>query len=264
MKDREVHKRTVQKVAFLYEGIVTYSRLMCTPAKKHYAGMLMAQEGIILKGDPERRLDMKGISLRKSSLNKKIRKYFEGTLINKILLPEKINLAEVYKDFNSISEEIVMSLLNGNTEYAYPGKVNSMMNYAAPYTIQTLRGTLLWNAIFPDRAINMPDKINYIKLKPIPYVEFVEKIPEEYRKPVIELYSKHAGKNGNKGLDGYDVSIICFPKSVKRIPDFLIPLIDKQTVVHDLLKAGIEIVEPLGFKKLDITDSSYTTNIINL
>ena len=41
-----------------------YSRLMMTPAKKHYAGILLAQEGTMFT---KPKLDMKGIALRKTS-----------------------------------------------------------------------------------------------------------------------------------------------------------------------------------------------------
>lgn len=234
---------------------------MCTPAKKHYAGILLAQEGIIFK---KRKLDMKGISIRKSSFNKNIRDYFEKILVDKILTPEEINLADIYGEFNKISKEISDCLKNGKTTYVYPAKVNSISNYAAPYSIQQLRGALLWNVLFPDNPINMPDKINYIKLKPMPYNEFISKIPDHYKNDILNLLTKHPAKNGNKGLGDYPVSILTMPKNVKKIPDFIVPLIDIDTVIHDQLKAGIELIEPLGFKKLNINDNSYTTNIINL
>lgn len=242
-----------------------YSRLLCTPAKKHYAGMLMAQEGVILTGSPAKRLDMKGLALRKSSLNKNIREYFTETLINKILIPEKINLADVYGDFKYMENSIREEILNGNVTYVQPGKVNSIDQYAAPYQIQTLRGTLLWNALFPDNPIQAPEKVNYLKLTPIEYSEFVKAIPEEYRDSVINLYSKHgSSSNGQKKLSDYPVTVICLPKNCNKIPDFIIPFVDIDTMVHDQIKAAMEILTPIDFKSLDILDKSFSTNIVNI
>lgn len=242
-----------------------YSRLLCTPAKKHYAGMLMAQEGIILTGSPAKRLDMKGLALRKSNVNKNIRTYFTDTLINKILIPENINLADVYNDFKQMEDNIRTTILNREITFAQPGKVNSIDQYVAPYQIQTLRGTLLWNALFPDNPIQAPEKVNFMKLKPLEYQEFVKAIPEKYRESVINLYSKHVGKRvEDKKLSDYPITILCIPKNCNKIPDFLIPFIDIDIMVHDQIKAAMEILTPIDFKSLDILDKSFSTNIVNI
>ena len=241
----------------------TFDRLMTTPQKKHYAGILLAQEGIILSGSPMKRLDMKGLQLRKSSLNKNIRTYFTDTLLNKILLPEVINLPDIYSDFESKEIAIKTSLLKGELEYTQPGKVNSIDKYVTPFTIQTLRGTLLWNALFPANPIMPPQKINFLKLKPMPYLEFVEAIPEEYRERVIKLYSTTIDKNGKK-LSDVPVNIIGIPKNVNELPDFVRPFINIDVMVQDQIKAAMEILKPLEFKSLDILDKSFSTNIINI
>ena len=239
-----------------------YSRLMMTPAKKHYAGILLAQEGTMFT---KPKLDMKGIALRKTSLNKNIRDYFTNTLVDKILTPESINLAAVYKDFLGMENNIRNTLISGECTFLQPGKFNEVQSYAAPYTIQTVRGSLLWNALFPDNSINPPEKVNYFKLKPIPYTEFVNLLPEkEMKDKVIKLYSTAKGSNGSKDLAEYDINIICVPKNLKKIPDFLIPLIDIETMVHDQIRPAMEIIKPLGFKSVDVLDSSYVTNIIDI
>lgn len=246
-----------------------YERIMTTPAKKHYAGMLMAQEGVILQGSPERRLDMKGLNLRKSSLNKNIREYFTKTLIDKILLPKKINLSDIYKDFEEMENTIEKSLLNGDLDYCQPGKVNSIDKYAAPFTIQTLRGTLLWNALFPDNPIAPPNKVNYIKLKEYDYSTFIAKLPEDKKQQVSNLYSDPRMNNvSGKSLGEYNVNIICLPKNVTKLPDFLIDYVDTTVMVHDQIKAAMEILAPLGFKPLEVSINSkkrsYSTNIISV
>lgn len=242
----------------------TYSRLMTTPQKKHYAGMLMAQEGVILTGPPDDRRDMKGLQLRKSSLNSNIRTFFTKTLTEKILLPEKIDLSEIYKDFQYMENEITKSLKEGSLQYCLLGKVNNIENYAAPMQQQTVRGTLLWNALFPENPIQPPNKLNYVKLKEIPYNEFIARVPEEYRDRLVELYSRKSAAQGQKSLSDYEVSIICLPKNIKEMPKFLIQFIDIESMVHDQIKAAMEILTPLDFKSLDILDKSFSTNIISI
>ena len=238
-----------------------YDRLEMTPAKKHYAGILLAQEGKLFK---EPRLDMKGLALRKTSLNKNVRDYFTDTLVNKILTPKEINLSEVYKDFLNMENSIRDSLEKGECTFVQPGKVNEIQSYTAPYTIQTVRGSLLWNALFPDNPIKPPIKINFVKLKPLNYQDFVNQLPEEVRKDVLKLYASCPGVNGTKGLSDYEVNIICIPKNLKKLPEFLIPLIDIETMVHDQIRPAMEIINPLGFKSVDILNSSYVTNVIEI
>lgn len=223
----------------------------------------MAQEGNILNGPPIKRLDMKGLQLRKSSLNKNIREFFTNTLLDKILVSDKINLAEVYKDFENMENIIKNSLLSGSMEYCQLGKVNQLDKYVEPLTQQTVRGTLLWNAFFSENPIMPPEKINYLKLKKCKYVDFLNTLDEENKDKIIKLYDKYS-KVGTKELADYEISIICLPKSVKKIPDFLIKYIDIDSMVHDQIKAAMEILVPLGFKSLDIIDKSYATNIINI
>lgn len=242
-----------------------------TPSKKHYAGILWCQEGRIFdKPKP----DVKGLALRKTSLNYNIREYFNKVLLDKILNPKKIDLIDIYKDFIYMNNEIDKSLSNGETLYLQPGKVNSFDSYAAPLTQQTVRGTLLWNALFPDNSIQPPTKVNYVKLKSINYKDFIDILPsEELKISISNLYDtkKYTTKNiiddtGKtkiiKGLKDYPIEIICVPKNIKKLPEFLIPLIDIDIMEHDHLRPCYEIIEPLGFKTLDITVNNFITNVI--
>lgn len=235
-----------------------------TPKKKHYAGILWCQEGNIFdKPKP----DVKGLALRKTSVNYNLRQYFNKTLIDKILNPKEINLIDVYKDFADMEVTISESLSEGKTVYAQPGKVNEVSSYAVPYTQNTVRGTLLWNALYPDNPIQPPEKINYVKIKEMSYSEFVESIPEPYATNALQLFmdpSTQVSNNCPKALKDYGVSIICFPKNIKKLDDFLANLIDKDIMVMDSIRPCMEILEPLGFKTLDINTSSFSTNIIKL
>ena len=235
-----------------------------TPKKKHYAGILWCQEGNIFeKPEP----DIKGLALRKTSVNYNLRQYFNKTLMDKILNPKEINLIDVYKDYANMEENIKESLSKGETVYSEPGKVNDINSYAVPYTQQTVRGTLLWNAMHPDNPIQPPTKVNFIKITPMNYLQFIEKLPQPYSDNVLNLYNDkttQASANCPKALKDYEVNILCFPKNVKKLDSFLIDFIDKDIMVMDSIRPCMEILAPLGFKTLDINTNSFSTNIIKL
>lgn len=130
-----------------------YKRLMTTRNKKSYAGLLIMQEGNMYD-NPE--IDVKGLAIRKVSVNAKVRKYFTELLENRILSSDNIDLGTIYGSFMSLQNEISNSLKNGEIEYLSPGKANEIESYATPYQMQPVRGAIAWNALYPHNEIVLP------------------------------------------------------------------------------------------------------------
>ena len=231
------------------------ARIMLTKNKKSYGGMIVMNEGKLLN-PPE--LDMKGLALRKTSLNKNIRNYFSETLEEKILKSDEIELSNIYSDYANIESTIRTSIKKGDTDYLIPGKVNEIESYKTPFQIQTVRGALVWNAFYPNEDIVFPDKVNVIKLKDFQLQDLENRIPEDFYERLVDTFRRYPE------LNKYGVGIICVPKKVKKIPEFLIDLIDYDTMVNDHIKPALILLESLGFKTLDILDTQYPTNIIEI
>ena len=134
---------------------------MLTRNKKSYAGIITAELGKILSKPV---LDMKGLSIRKTTVPKTLRKKFTNILQEDVLKTDKIKLREIIEKYDDIEALIEESLKNGNTEYVLPKNTEVIESYAAPDTIEPVRAVLIWNALEPEDQIIPPEKINMLKL----------------------------------------------------------------------------------------------------
>jgi len=229
-----------------------YKRLMNTRNKKSYAGSLIMQEGHMLE---KIKHDIKGLAIRKVNVNKNVRTYFTEMLGRLILDSDEINIEEVFGEYKRLEDMIVKSFVNGELTYSTPAKVNEIESYVSPYSIQSVRGSIIWNALYPDNEIVMPTKVNNIKLKAETLADLVN-VPKD----VYDTLHRVIFSNPEMAKHGF--KIISVPKDLEVLPDWIIPLIDIETMVKDNVKSGMIILESLGFKTLDILDSQFPTNIL--
>jgi hypothetical protein len=248
-----------------------FSRMMLTSGKKNYATLPILQEGRIIKNP---KVDIKGLAIKKISTNKRIRKHFTDIVEQKILMAKKINVAEIYKESMLIENEIRDSLSKGESEFSIPVKINELESYndKTVFQEQQVRGYIAWNALFPENTINPPDKINKFVLKSLPYEDLCSYIydcsslTEEEQENIIQALTENIYKHSR--LSKYGFSVLCAPKSCKKLPEWIIGLIDIDKLVEVNLKPGYTILKHLGLKMLSyqVGDSKgdVLSNIITL
>lgn len=162
-------------------------------------------------------------------------------------------------------------------------------SYKTPDTIEAVRATILWNALEPEDTIVPPDKINIVKLNPdiatpLGEISSLDEIPALATSPDIspelrDLIIRHPDKargiaktiynigNQNKSaidISRFGMSCIAIPKSVDQIPDYLVPLIDYQSMVNNNMTNGYILLESLGIYVSDIKTVKYKSNIIQI
>lgn len=235
-------------------------RIMLTPNKKNYASIVMMQEGKVFNNP---KLDIKGLPIRKVSVNKKIRDYFTELLDNDILKADKINLSTIIYKYKALEDEIRESLKSGSTEFSTPNKANDPSSYVNPYQIMSLKAALIWNILFPNEEISLPQKINIIKVKIPSYDYLVEKLKEnDLYDEYIDDFNRVFANQNLIGKDG--INAIALPKTLTKIPKVLRIFVDYDTIIADSIKPGIIMLESLGFKTLDILTNQFPTNIIEV
>lgn len=234
-----------------------FSRIMLTESKKNYSGMIFANEGKILEKPKH---EVKGLAIKKVNTNRKVREYYTKMLKDDILLPLEIDVPKVFNKYSSLSNTIENSIKNGEIDYILPGKVNEIDTYAFPLREQTVRGSLLWNAIYPDNSIVYPDKINYIKLKvdvkgkEYPFdvicnaLDDMDCINDSFREELKDAIYRTCYEKDEAAH--YGMKVICLPKSVKKIPEWIIPFINVDQMVEANLKPGYKILNSLSTKVL--------------
>jgi hypothetical protein len=244
-----------------------YRRMMLTGNKKNYAGLIDATEGNI----HEPYLDMKGLPIKKSNVPKKLRKLFSDILKKDILTDEKINVRKIIDKYDDIKKMIRDSLLEGKPEFTLPKSCSLIEEYKNPYTQQQVRGVIIWNALEPDDTIVLPEKINLLKLKTSNkdhklLEELKESHPDKYKIIMDIVFEENIEEDKRTDMPRHGFSVLALPKSLEKIPEYIVPLIDVEDMVDTNTKSGLVLLESLGIKLYNNSSKNqkYSTNIITL
>lgn len=238
---------------------------MLTRNKKSYAGIITAELGHQL---PKPVLDMKGLSIKKSSVPKPLRKAFTKILDEDVLKAEKINLKNIMIKYDDLEESIENSLKQGLTEYLLPKNLELISSYKAPDNIDAVRGTIIWNDLEPDNQIVPPEKIDLLKLnctgEDDPRLLALKQTHPDKYNTIMKTVFNHGATTAKLDISRFGFSCIAIPKGTDRVPDYLLPFIDTKTMVSDNMRNGYIILESLGVYTDEVKTTKYKSNIIEL
>ena len=207
--------------------------LMVTSGKKHYASIVLMQEGTIYK---KPQVDIKGLAIKKSNTNKLVRATFISILEDEILKPKNVNVSKIINRYRLLEEDIKDSLKCGETIYALPMSVNNPLSYDQPLSQKGVRGCLLWNKLFPKEEITYPAKVNLINL----YINhenlLASNLSPDEKKSLREVINSPAMVVNN------EITVIALPRDVRKIPDIFLPFLETSTMVGTNLSPGMPIL----------------------
>jgi hypothetical protein len=232
-----------------------------------YAGIITSELGKTLKRPVS---DIKGLSIRKSSVAKVLRKKFTEILEEDVLKAEKVNLSKIIKKFDELGLEVEQSLKKGETSYLLPKNIENIDGYKDPSMQEPVRGVLVWNALEPESQIVPPEKIDMIKMKVFdrndPELQKLRTThPDKYNALMKVVFNEGATMNkGHIDISRFGFSVIAIPKSVDRIPAYLLPMIDYQSMVNNNMTNGYIILESLGIYTEEVKTTKYKSNIIEI
>jgi len=239
-----------------------FKRQLLTEGKKAYASILELQEGNIV---PENeRMNVAGLSIKKTDFNREIGGILTSILEDDILLKDKITVEGIIRKFKKLENDIRTSLNNGELRFAIPVKVSDMSSYKTPFQMQQIRGMLTYNALEIGDEIKTPAECNMLKLKPEEIVQLSDlyKVNKEMYRKIKEFIFENPDV---PELAHYGFTSICFPKSVKQVPEWLIPYIDTETMIADAMKKGLVFLKCIGVKEIEVTkDEVFYSNIVNI
>lgn len=247
-----------------------YRRMLFVANKKRYIALMILQEGVLLNsgnGFP----DIKGFDFIKSTTKEYLREAYTNMCLNDILLADDINVTHILKKIFAIQADIEKSLDDGDTKFFKQSNVNTISHYKKPYSIQGIKAVILWNAVIPKYAIELPSDVDIIPIKPInnPYpiikdsnnyvegfdfskkrketdgnVLLAEKYPEIY-----DIIDKEIWHNPVLEIAKMELNTIAKPKnSDLDLPDWYFDLIDKDKIIDDSLKLIMPVLKSLGIK----------------
>lgn len=247
------------------------ARILLTKNKKNYASSVLMKEGKLYNNA---KIDIKGLAIKKTSTNKFVRNYFQEILDKDIINADNINYSTIIGKYFKFSDKIRDSIISGSTDFSIPGTANEISSYKDPYSQQSVRGILLWNTLFPENEITLPTKVNMFKISIGPDIsEFEQKVKDYYFNNGLELDEKDFNEfllrmeealNNEKLFKKGLITIISFPKTLKKFPSYLIPFIEVDTVILDQLNSGTILLDCLDIQTIKINNKLVPTNIIKV
>ena len=226
----KVRGRISMKSEFLY------SRLLTTPNRKQYAGLVVNREGNILS-EPE--LDVKGLAVKKVGVSQAARDFFSGLLENDVLKgrPDRAGLLGKVLEFK---ERVGLSLASGSLEFCGTRNHRSAKSYAEPWKMEQHRGVRAWNMLHPNDAIEDFEKVDFLKMRCPRREDAVRLLGEENAKRLDGLYDHPEG-----GRFGF--TALSLPKGRDSVPDWLAPAVDVEAMTRLNMSAFHPVLQAVGF-----------------
>lgn len=272
-----------------------FSRIMFADKKKRYVSLAMLQEGQKLydleTGEPGLP-EIKGFEFIKSGTKPFVRDFYTKLCMDEILKPKEIDPTRIFKKFLGFKELMEKEIANGNTEFFKQANVKKPEHYKNPYSVQGVTATMLWNALMPEKQLELPIDINIIPIKPLtwaapaisktgatvngmtaaramkPPVEsnkriawYKEEYPEAYDRLYRTIYC-----NSNPAIQHMNMSSIAVPKNPDyEIPEFIKALYDIESVINQAMGLGIPLLRSVGIQSFQVSTSvEHASNLVSL
>lgn len=253
------------------------SRMIITYAMKSYIALQRRQEDVVFD---EPNLDVKGVNFFKSTASEDTSKFiYDKILMGQLLDPPsgKISLRDTYREINKFQQNMTKEIKSGNMGYLKRSiRVKTEDGYANPMRIGQYKAVYCWNKIVSDKhKIKLPATVTLVKvmLRNKQDAAALENWPEIYNK-VIDLFDHDADvgdyidKATGKIVKGKGIKAIAIPTDYDEVPEWLLAIIDVDTLVSDNMALFTQLNRPLGLSKATVShngaSSVYYTNIVRI
>lgn len=238
-----------------------FSRVMLTDAKKNYASIIELKEGALISPSE---MDIKGLPIAKSTLNDKTQDTLQDILENNILRPKKIDVGLIISRLNELENNVRSSLVNGELEYLKPLNVKDMSAYKNPLSEIGIIGVMVWNIVYPEQQIQLPESILLVKVK-MEKLENIAELANTDRETFDRLVKGIYNNSKLPELANKGIPWIAIPSDVTKIPDWIIPYIDYETIVNTNIKNFSNILSSLDVVELSSVESNTSySNILKI
>lgn len=239
-------------------------RILFGDVKKRYIDLQMIQEGKLLNdgnGIPE----IKGYDLQKSTTKENLQKFYTDLCMKQILSPDEIDLRAIMLDIDALKKEIRRSMEAGESLYFKQANVNPPEHYATPLRISGIKAVMLWNALSPEYAIELPSDVDIIPIRNINSAKGREWLQLHYP-DIYARFEREIINNRNPNIAQMSCNVIAKPKNANiPMPEWLKDIMDTAKVVNSTVKLIAPIMESLGLKvQRPSSTKEYLTNIVDL
>lgn len=236
-----------------------FTRMVLAKVKKRYMSAIALKEGRLLS---PKKIDIKGHDFKKAGVNQDIHDEIVYIAKNYILEPEEIDIGMVLRELDNLENDIRESLSRGERKYLLRQNCKVEKAYKNPMSQGAVKGPLLWNILYPNNEILIPDKLDMliIKIRSEQDLEVIrDKFPREYsilkndvfHGPIKEFHS--------------DLTYLALPNNGDPVPEFIRPFIDIDKIISRNIGTFLPVQEALGMVSgIGKQGLSYFTNVINV
>jgi len=239
-------------------------RILFGDVKKRYIDLQMIQEGKLLN-QGNGIIEIKGYDFRKSVTKEYVRNFYTKMCMDEILSPDSINLRKILRDIDGLKREVRRSMEAGESMYFKQANVSSPEHYADPLRISGIKGVMLWNALCPEYAIELPSDVDLIPIRNLSSKKGKAWLEEHYPDVYARL-EKEIFNNRNPKIAEMTLNVIAKPKNDNiPMPPWLKDIMDTQKIINATIKLINPIMESMGIKVQKITSNKeLLTNIVDL
>lgn len=260
--DEESRAELTMKNEFMFR------RLFLMKTKKRYGASIVLREGNIMVPF---KLEIKGLDFIKAGVTDEVTKRFTKMLKDHILFSDELELHELMKDLKKFENEIYHNLKAGNTDYLKIQNYKAESAYkqikdsngrvigSKAWSLPVFRGAAVWNELYPSQKIYSLDRVKIIKLT-VTKMEDLERIkdiyPEEYNMVISKIYHSEKQEIQNCGF-----KVIAIPNNIRKIPDWILPLIDYDIIISDVISSFRSVLDALNIEEMYFKTPNGDANI---
>lgn len=216
-----------------------YPTMILADVKKHYAGVVTVQEGVIL---PKPDIDIKGVQFKGSDICKAATKFAENFIVKDILNKStegRISASDLIKKVVNFENKIREEINNGGVDWYKMLAIRVKKYYDVPLSSNYLY-YLAWQEIFSSKygEFQVPTKAPVVPIaKPTDqYFEWLESIDRSIVKKFTTFLERY----------GKTPTYIATNPTNNTVPKELVPLIDIRAIIYHNIKPCYIIMKQLG------------------
>ena len=230
-----------------------FRRLFLMDKKKRYICSIVLKEGNILIPF---KTDIKGMDFIKAGVTDEVTERFTKILEDRVLFPEELQLKELNRDLKDFIKEIYSDLREGGTRFLKPQsykpeeayKQEGGVNFA--WRLPVFRAVNVWNLLYPDKKVYSLDRVKIIKLI-VTKKEDLDIIKEEHKEDYEKIINL-IFKSNNPEIVKAGMKVIAIPNNLKEIPSWILPLIDYENIVSDVLNSFRSILNAFRIEQPEV------------
>ena len=258
--------------------------VIVTYAMKSYIALQMRQEADVFE---KPLLDVKGVNFFKSTSSEKTTKFiYDDVLMEQLLQPKdgKIRLDRVISTIYAYQQKMEKEIASGDMGYLKRSiKVKSPDGYSKPMSIGQYKAVWVWNKICEQKdLIELPATVTLVKVKaskPADIACLAAEYPDIYEK-LMYLFENEVYVGGGKIIEKKDgvevekkiampgIKAIALPVDYDEVPEWMLKIIDVETLVNDNLRLFSQLFRPLGLVPSNASHNgsslTYYSNIVRI